>query len=409
MCRHSIHTPVHPSSRIVLWLPSGLPQLVTNRDESPTHEDFCPISLAKTVSATVIQINYRLSRDHCYPTPVHDVLAGYDWVVKNVVPKLTHFSTYRYGKRGFNNNNNVRLHVCGELVGGSLASMLALTECRIGETGVNAALINNPITDWINLQEPSPQSHRSAGGYRGKTIPPDINQPQRIKSGRPEVPSPKPFAPNAYLRSSCISAARSTLFKDFSSYSDPFASPFFFFRTTGAIPPSLDDSGAIPPLPQEENGTSSPMTSDGGEPQVIAVPRKAYLKYPPSSAALRLPPFRIELGAQFPLRDQIEEFASVLKRSHRLHGSGRGRSKRSEDTPGKIESAGNIDEMKQDWDESMSSLQAHPTAQDAELARMVQLSVKDGVGLWDRYTEEQKIETVVEIGHWLKDVSPEAP
>ena len=42
-----------------------------------------------------------------------------------------------------------KLGVAGQLLGGSLASMLALTECRLGQSRVVAAALNNPIVDWL--------------------------------------------------------------------------------------------------------------------------------------------------------------------------------------------------------------------------------------------------------------------
>lgn len=42
-------------------------------------------SLALSANATVVCIDYRLSTNNPYPTPIHDVLAGYDWVQQNLV------------------------------------------------------------------------------------------------------------------------------------------------------------------------------------------------------------------------------------------------------------------------------------------------------------------------------------
>lgn len=117
--------------------------------------------LATKASATVVTINYRLGglydfesvtesqtdfqneerpeqpistvaaqpRLFQFPTPVHDTLAGFDWIQNNLKP--------------------AKLGVLGSHVGGSLALMLALTEARL----VHAAAAISPVCDWPGLDE----------------------------------------------------------------------------------------------------------------------------------------------------------------------------------------------------------------------------------------------------------------
>jgi acetyl esterase/lipase len=94
-------------------------------------------TLRDSAGVTVARINYRASPDHQYPTPFHDMLFGWDWIRENLL--VDEF------KRPY----LARLGVCGELIGGSLATMLALTECRLGESRIAAAAVNNPIVDWV--------------------------------------------------------------------------------------------------------------------------------------------------------------------------------------------------------------------------------------------------------------------
>jgi acetyl esterase/lipase len=92
----------------------------------------------------VARINYRASSTHKYPTPIHDVLAGYDWIRDHLL------------RDEFQRPYLARMGVCGELVGGSLATMLALTECHLGQSRIGAAAVNSPVVDWVFPDELPP-------------------------------------------------------------------------------------------------------------------------------------------------------------------------------------------------------------------------------------------------------------
>ncbi|KAL9070106.1 MAG: hypothetical protein Q9157_005930 [Trypethelium eluteriae] len=345
-------------------------------------------------SATVVQVNYRLSRRVCYPTPIHDVLAGYDWIVEHLVPKHTYFSTSRQGKRTF---NNARLYVCGELIGGSLASMLALTECRIGSKGIGAAFVNNPIVDWVSLEDFHSQLPALGDRTNNKMNASQSIGRSRCRKSRPRTLSHTLFASNSCLPTSSLLSARSKLFGSTSSYFDPFASPILFFRTTGVIPAASHDC---------DEPSSPPLI--GGEEKVTTIARKAYLKYPPSYTALRLPTFLIGVGAQNPLRDQGEEFAALLRRTHRI-----GKSSSKED-PDLAEPQSDHDSVhgldaivKTNVDRNDRGSQPRSTARESDLGGKVQLKVKDGVGLWDGSNEDRNVETVAEVNQWLLDANQE--
>ena len=121
-----------PSAPILLYLPPG-PVVKKSLED----EERVITTLQDSSAATVVRINYRASSLNQYPTPCHDVLLGYDWVCEHLL--IDEFSRPYLA----------RLGVCGELVGGSLATMLALTECRLGESRIGAAAVNNPIVDWV--------------------------------------------------------------------------------------------------------------------------------------------------------------------------------------------------------------------------------------------------------------------
>lgn len=112
-------------------------------DTPQKHDDEIFSCLATSSGATVVRVNYRCGRDYPYPLPIHDTLACYDWVLENIIPSISW--TSRHGR----NHTQAKLGVCGELVGGSLATMLALTESKLGATRISAAAVNCPIVDWV--------------------------------------------------------------------------------------------------------------------------------------------------------------------------------------------------------------------------------------------------------------------
>ncbi|KAL4933741.1 uncharacterized protein BDV17DRAFT_66815 [Aspergillus undulatus] len=172
--------------------------------------------LANVTSSTVVTINYRLgdmafdldqlpfdqrvriqtdgtapqSLYYRYPTPVHDTMAGFDWVLKKLRP--------------------ARLGVMGTHIGGSLALMLALTEPR----SVHAVAALDPVCDWTSLDEycTSPSTTASSPTLKRKQAPKDL------------VPLLK---------------ARERFFLSHERYFDPFASPILFVRSAGKDTPKV--------------------------------------------------------------------------------------------------------------------------------------------------------------------------
>lgn len=132
-----------------------------------------------------------------YPTPVHDTLAGFDWILQNLQP--------------------AKLNVLGAHIGGSLALMLALTESK----SLHAVAALEPVCDWVELDEyctilpdneneaDLARSPRRSGGRRS-TAPPDL------------VP---------------LLHARKSFFQTPERYFDGFASPILFLRSAGSYVP----------------------------------------------------------------------------------------------------------------------------------------------------------------------------
>ncbi|KAL4733166.1 hypothetical protein BDV11DRAFT_95420 [Aspergillus similis] len=241
-------------------------------------------ALADIASSTVVTINYRLGEMpfdenqvplhsrlqlqrgeaepkplyYRYPTPVHDTLAGLDWVLENLQPR--------------------RLGVVGTHIGGSLALMLALTEPR----SIHAVAALEPVCDWTALDEYCTSSNTPANSRRRRHAPKDL------------VP---------------LLEARERFFASHERYFDSFASPILFLRSPGKDTPKVFPryrTGPEYPVPvrvvgeddpEEEldlwdpyelydeidssNSKSSALDSEGQEVRPPARRRKALSRWPP--------------------------------------------------------------------------------------------------------------------------------
>ncbi|KAI5204533.1 hypothetical protein E4T39_03591 [Aureobasidium subglaciale] len=308
-----------PAPPIILYLPPG-PLLPTTFPAGNVGA-----ALSAVTSATVVQINYRCSQENRYPTPIHDVLTGYDWVLEHLVPGK---SSYRHGR---DINRRVKLGVCGELLGGSLAAMLTLTECRLQGPYVAAAAINEPVLDWVFPEE---------NEVEYETIEEQFSSfVERLQSGRrpsaktrPRSTSFSTFADNGILDASTLLKARHNLFRRPEDYFDTFASPMFNFRSPGvAVPPPQ------PKTPADEFAELSLLERDDFHRQQMKMsslsyrlqtpvkqadevadskkPRKSRKRWPNAGSGLRIPQMRISSAVTSPLSDQAEEFARLIQRS----------------------------------------------------------------------------------------------
>lgn len=241
----------------------------------------CPLShppplstLALSANATVVCIDYRLSNHSPYPTPIHDVLAGYDWVQENLIQQDS------AGPSG----RNSKIGVCGELIGGSLAMALALTECRAGRASISAAWVGNPVVDWTSLALSSTTNNNKEG----------------------------PLSHDSLLK------LREDLFHKPEHYHDPFASPLLFFRTPAiSLPDPISPHDSVV---DEQYPDPTPDPYALGEDIPSSFPldhrkRRSHRKYPPAGSALRLPHLRIEVGAESGLTEQGKEMVELLLRS----------------------------------------------------------------------------------------------
>ena len=322
--------------------------------------------LRATLPYTVVQVNYRMGSVNKYPTPVHDVLAGYDWVHEHLLPK-------RAITRAGRSEHVGRICVFGELLGGSLATMLALTECRKGEPGIVATAINNPIADWVQPEEElhvtAPKSSLAKFGqtYNGLEI-------------------------TDLLR------ARGNYFPKPETYFDPFASPLLFFRTPGTAVPSnsrteMDDLELLSAIEREDfhrqqallsgmsNVTLQDIASGADEATPVPPTRKASRLFPNVNLKLDLPSFHLTTGNTSPLSDQAQELSQVLRKSfvrqYRAHH-------------GRRSGSGHKILMDHEAEQMDEEQRLEKLAEQAEADEKVSLNWSEGLGLWDQTAAGRK-------------------
>lgn len=325
---------------------------------SPGDDTANALYLRSRLPYTIAQVNYRLGTAHPYPTPVHDVLAGYDWVREHLLPKR---SITRAGR----SEHVGRIGVLGELLGGSLATMLAVTECRKGEPGIVAAAVNNPLADWVQpddeLEETSPKSSLVKFGakHNGLTI-------------------------DDLLR------ARGNYFLKPETYFDPFASPILFFRTPGTGIPldrrsEIDDLELLSIIEREDfhrqqmllSGMSNVSLQDvaSSTEEVRPSLRKASRLFPNKNLNLELPSFHFSTGNTSPLSDQTQELSGALRKSvirqHRAVHSRRS-------------GFGNKILMDHEAEEMDEEQRLEKLAEEAEADDKVKMNWTRGLGLWDQ-------------------------
>jgi hypothetical protein len=218
-------------------------------------------------------------------------MAGYDWVIDNLLPKRSIIRPGRSESVG-------SIIVSGEYVGGGLATALALTECRSGQPGVIAAHLSNPIVDWVSLWQATTLESRS-------------------DASRPTTSGSQPSLKD-------LLGIRDKLFGKAASYFDPFASPVLFFRSAGVQAPadvSEDDSAYVQSSSEGQviQGEDQPFANaDAISPVPEVVPsllRKSSRRYPSKLLGVQLPSFYIEADAKGPLAAQAIELAQHLRRS----------------------------------------------------------------------------------------------
>ncbi|KAF2825299.1 hypothetical protein CC86DRAFT_41736 [Ophiobolus disseminans] len=361
--------------------------------ETTEAEELVISGLQKASAATVVRINYRASPVYPYPTPFHDVLSGYDWILRNLLQDQ------------FQRPYLARLGVCGELMGGSLATMLGLTECRLGESRISAVSLSNPIVDWVfhedlplvdpaDLPEPvAPEetAFPADEDVMALTVPTPL-KPVRKSTKKQQITSWQQYGDNPIIPTLTLSAERDVLFSRSEHCFDRFASPIHFFRSPYAqmVATQQDDMFAST-QPDEPLDFETQMSLDhydsvthkpveAPEPPVLTRCRAYTRNYPPAGTNLSLPKWTIMAGAESPLRDQARELTRALRRSTARHAlktyAGRSR-----------------------WHDANEK-----TAYEEKAEKKVQFDeCSPGMGLWTQHEgNEDWKKHVHDVGNWMK-------
>ena len=278
-----------------------------------------------------------------YPSPVHQVVFAFDWARDNLVSSPTFIS--RPGSPG-RAVKTTQLGVCGQLIGGSLATALAVTEGRAGQTRIGALAAHNPIVDWIFPE------HADADGDsepNDDALVNELNQPSlRTKSRRKHpLSSWTAHRTSPVLPAQSLLATRAAIFRRPSSYFDPFASPVLFFRSPGADVPLPS-----PPTPDltSSTDTDNPAVAES-EQNPPTRRRKVPRVFPPSGSGLLTPHARFSVGGECVLRDQVMEIGRLMgrgvEREYASEGEGEGRvAVEIQEGPGCVWGSGRVEEWR---------------------------------------------------------------
>ena len=258
-------------------------------------------------------------------------MSGYDWVRKTLARGHTAYQGPIIATKPSN------IGICGELAGGALATMLAVTECSsthedLEPQGISALAVGNPILDWTALIPRDPK--------------PNISQAQFFRNGDN---SPR-GADNDSLTTNGLCNVRDAFFSNAATYFDPFASPLLFFCSPRTeLPDEVDpfiEYGLLNGVPEEECYPVPPV-----------VKRRSPLRYPPPGSNLMLPWTKVEVGNDCILAEQGAYLVKMMRRSFENSGADR---------------VADVNNVKRDF----------------EIVR------RDGIGLWDE-------KHALEIGRWF--------
>lgn len=271
--------------------------------------------------------------------------------------------------------------------------MLALTECRMGESRIAAAAVNNPLVDWV-FPEPALQrssSHENDMPWMDNlpldewvdaSLFPSSQKPKGKTRRKATPPSWTQHAQHPVLSASSLRYARNGLFRKSANYFDPFASPILFFRTAGAdVPPDepLDDFASL-----VEDGSTMP---------VATARRVSHRLYPSTGSALRLPDMRVSFGEESVLHDQGVELVKLMRRSV-LRDLELGQNAREG-------SEGHLADLDGNGDEAERA-ERH-SGVTTEVARRISLVENAGVGLWGLPEDRMWRRRVEEVGLWFRN------
>ncbi|WQF83952.1 Putative alpha/Beta hydrolase [Colletotrichum destructivum] len=195
-----------------------------------------------------------------WPTPLHDTLAGYTWLLENLRPPDT-------ARRD--------VYVYSSHAGASIATSLALTESHHHEPmAVRGLVAWNGIYNW-SMFLPDHKVNKPSSA-RSKKLPPPPEEGSALHGLQTRIPE---------------------LFRAPVDLLDPFASPSLFFQTAGMTAPSSFTRAAAMSsfIDKLSSVTAGVKPSDildlvGGGSSAFPAPRRSALIFPPRKSTLKLPP-----------------------------------------------------------------------------------------------------------------------
>ncbi|KAK1634467.1 hypothetical protein BDP81DRAFT_59549 [Colletotrichum phormii] len=193
-----------------------------------------------------------------WPTPLHDVLAGYTWVTENLLPPGT--------------TSRRDIYVYSSHAGASIATSLALTESHHhARMAVRGLIAWNGIYNW-SMFLPDHKINRPATA-RSKKLPP-----------RPEEGSALHM----------LQMKMADLFRAPVDLFDPFVSPSLLFQTPGMnVPSSFVQAAAVSSLLERLSSVNSDVKPADvlgvTEGLLLTAPRRSALVFPPRKSTLKLP------------------------------------------------------------------------------------------------------------------------
>lgn len=191
-----------------------------------------------------------------WPTPIHDLLFGYSWIVE-------HLSPLSLGRRD--------IYVHGAYLGATLAASLALTECHRHERfAVRGFAAYNGIYNWtMFLPDHKVNKPTGRGTKTTPSLPPASIEGTPLHALREEMP---------------------VLFKEPTDLFDPFASPSLQFQTAGLlVPPSFHYASGISAMVDRMAALGLDGSAADLMPTAAKPPRRSALVFPPRKSTLRIP------------------------------------------------------------------------------------------------------------------------
>lgn len=173
-------------------------------------------STAETESAEVLARSTPLH----WPTPIHDTLFAYEFLIEHLSPPPDDNTGTRLQRRP--------VYVCGSYLGASLASSLALTESHTHQPmAIRGLLAFNGIFNWTTLLPDHPNN---------KLMLDELLDIDNLDKNDKDVRCMKELMPSHFDQPA-------NLF-------DPFASPVLFFHTAGMLVPTSFTEPSSPNLSQ---------------------------------------------------------------------------------------------------------------------------------------------------------------